>query len=91
MLRDEFEEGYCRRSGISVESYRQNLVSLPCGCGDSTCAGWAAVSIRDAHSLLYHLWRDLPDAEALRAMHDAELKGSMLREGIDGNRSGEPK
>lgn len=42
---DEFERGYCERSGISVEQMRQWNHVVPCDCGDEICEGWAMVPL----------------------------------------------
>lgn len=52
MTKDEFIDGYLKRSGI--EKYRtpdgymiQNCsekVALPCTCGEAECEGWAMVT-----------------------------------------------
>ncbi|PHA03006.1 hypothetical protein COE51_01295 [Bacillus pseudomycoides] len=46
MTKEEFENGYCQRSGITVEEYNNefNLITLPCDCGEDGCEGWAAVT-----------------------------------------------
>jgi hypothetical protein len=46
MTKDEFEEGYCERSGITIEEYHNdcNLITLPCNCRQEGCEGWAAIS-----------------------------------------------
>lgn len=43
--KNEFEESYCKKSGITIEEYKQefNLVTLPCKCDNEHCSGWAAV------------------------------------------------
>lgn len=59
MTKEEFEKGYCKRSEISIDEYRDdyNLITMPCNCGDDTCEGWAAVDNREisikAHKDLY--------------------------------------
>jgi hypothetical protein len=52
MTRDEFIDGYMRRSGLPVE-YRtpdgfvvpgsMRKVALPCACGEDVCEGWAMI------------------------------------------------
>jgi hypothetical protein len=46
MTKVEFEKGYCERSGISLEEYEEDNVTLSCNCGHESCEGWAAVSNR---------------------------------------------
>lgn len=43
MTKEAFEQGYCERSNLSREYYRQLFVTLPCACGSEECGGWAAV------------------------------------------------
>lgn len=46
LTKEEFEKGYCERSGITTEEYKNdfNLVTLPCNCIDEDCPKWAAVT-----------------------------------------------
>jgi hypothetical protein len=44
LTKEDFERGYCERSGITLELYRQWSVTLPCACDYEGCEGWAAVS-----------------------------------------------
>lgn len=57
MTKEQFEKGYIKRSGISIEEYRMFYVTLPCACGQKGCKGWAAVSKNPesikAHQELY--------------------------------------
>lgn len=73
MTRDEFERGYCERSGITALEFRKYMVALPCACEAEECEGWAAVSL-DPALLLGHLARDLPGGERLIDMEIAELR-----------------
>ena len=44
--RDEFEQGYAERSGVTVDYlHSMGQYAEPCDCGDVTCAGWAMVRI----------------------------------------------
>jgi hypothetical protein len=51
MSRDEFIDGYMRRSGMepkrrTADGFRvgdRGLVAVPCDCGDEMCQGWAMV------------------------------------------------
>ena len=41
MTKDEFEKGYAKRSGITVERLGElGLFALPCDCGEDGCKGW---------------------------------------------------
>lgn len=40
MTRDEFIDGYCKRSGITREFFFANGDAVPCDCGEGSCAGW---------------------------------------------------
>ena len=41
MSRQEFEEAYAKRSGVTVEWLREiGQISLPCNCGEEGCQGW---------------------------------------------------
>lgn len=57
MTKEEFEEGYCKRSGISLDEYNKYEITLPCSCEDEDCEGWAAVSnnslLIEAHKKFY--------------------------------------
>ena len=45
MTREEFEEGYARRSGMTVERLHElGQVAIPCACGEDGCKGWAMVN-----------------------------------------------
>jgi len=44
MTKEQFERGYAKRSGISLEEYHKFLVALPCACEQEGCEGWASVS-----------------------------------------------
>lgn len=58
MTKEEFEKVYCERSGIDIEEYQQDNVTLPCDCTHENCNGWAAVSNRrlaiKSHNELYN-------------------------------------
>ena len=44
--RDEFEQGYAERSGVTVDYlHSMGQYAEPCDCGDATCTGWAMVRI----------------------------------------------
>ena len=64
MTRDEFIDGYMKRSGLSSASRTedgfqiegtQRRYALPCACGYETCEGWAMVGAESAadHMALY--------------------------------------
>lgn len=40
MTRDEFIDGYCKKSGITREFFFENGDAVPCDCGEDGCAGW---------------------------------------------------
>ena len=45
MTKEEFEEGYARRSGVTVEwLHSKGQVAIPCDCGIDGCQGWQMVS-----------------------------------------------
>ena len=41
--KEEFEKGYCERSGLTIEEYHRNHVTLPCACDFDGCEGWARI------------------------------------------------
>ncbi|TCW59111.1 hypothetical protein EC917_101365 [Bacillus thuringiensis] len=43
MTKEEFEEGYCKCSDITLEEYNESFVTLPCKCKETSCNGWAVV------------------------------------------------
>lgn len=46
MSRQEFEEEYATRSGITVEWLREiGRISLPCSCEEEGCQGWQMRSL----------------------------------------------
>lgn len=57
MTKEDFENGYCERSEITLEEYQNYYVTLPCNCGHETCDGWASVKNKPlsikAHKDLY--------------------------------------
>ena len=41
MTKEEFEKGYAKRSGVTVEwLHFKNQFAIPCDCGESGCYGW---------------------------------------------------
>ena len=41
MTKDEFEEGYAKRSGVTIETlHGMGLFAAPCDCGEEECRGW---------------------------------------------------
>lgn len=59
MTKDEFEQGYIQRSGITKEEYDKHQVTMSCNCDYERCEGWAAVSNNplaiEAHKRLYQI------------------------------------
>ena len=48
MTKEEFERGYAKRGGISLEQLRAwGRGVVPCACGDPECEGWAMVNLAD--------------------------------------------
>ena len=44
MTCEEFEEGYAKRSGMTVERLHElGQVAIPCACREDGCKGWAMV------------------------------------------------
>jgi len=44
MTRKEFEEGYAKRSGLTVTRLHElGQRAQPCACGADNCKGWAMV------------------------------------------------
>ncbi len=61
MIAEEFEKGYCERSGITIEQYRKYYVVMTCDCGCDGCEGFAKI-------------RNTPEAiEDQRLFHRGEL------------------
>ena len=41
MKKEEFENRYAERSGVTVDWLREHdQIALPCDCGESSCEGW---------------------------------------------------
>lgn len=40
MTREEFIEGYCKRSRITWEWLSKYRDAVPCDCGERGCEGW---------------------------------------------------
>jgi hypothetical protein len=65
MTKDEFEQMYAEKSGVSVEwLHEHDRIGLPCSCGEGGCEGWQmahltkralnfAVCSAEFHSLLF--------------------------------------
>jgi hypothetical protein len=57
MTKEEFEQGYIDRSGITKQEYDEINVTMSCDCGDESCSGWAAISNNElsinAHLKIY--------------------------------------
>ena len=57
MTKEEFIDHYCGKSKILWDELKDDLVALPCDCGDRTCKGWAMVTNNqraiDTHNELY--------------------------------------
>lgn len=48
MTREEFEQGYAERSGVSVEWLREHgREARPCDCGEDICEGWQMVHVKE--------------------------------------------
>ena len=62
MTKEEFEQGYCGRSNISREYYKQYFVTLPCACDYERCEGWAKVN-NDPNSIKTHKMFYSPNRE----------------------------
>jgi len=58
--REQFEQEYAYRSGISLKYYRQLWVTLPCECDYEDCQGWSCVP-RSFESILTHLDLHAPE------------------------------
>jgi hypothetical protein len=49
MTREEFENGYAERSGVTVEWLKEHgREARPCDCGEEGCEGWQMAHIREA-------------------------------------------
>lgn len=44
MTKEQFKEGYMRRSGLLDYQYDQSLVTMECHCSADNCKGWASVA-----------------------------------------------
>jgi len=44
MTKQEFIDGYCKRSNISWDELKETQVVLPCNCGEDVCDGWAMIT-----------------------------------------------
>lgn len=64
MTKEEFEKGYCERSGITIEFYNKYKVTLPCACGEEDCEGWAAMS-NDPELIKWHMQFYAPKKEGV--------------------------
>ena len=49
MTKEEFEKGYCDRSEITLEEYRECCVTLSCNCEDDSCEGWASIPNKEIY------------------------------------------
>jgi len=48
LTKDDFEAGYCARSGVTLETLRHmGREACPCACGESYCEGWQMGSHND--------------------------------------------
>jgi hypothetical protein len=56
MTREEFEQQYAERSGITVEELRIYRTVLPCDCGEEGCEGWQMVPISLADDPMIRRW-----------------------------------
>jgi hypothetical protein len=46
--REDFENAYVRRSGLTVEWLREHgRESRPCDCGEDECQGWQMANIKE--------------------------------------------
>lgn len=53
MERQEFIDGYCKRSGVTWGDLSRRFVALPCHCGEASCEGWAMVT-NDPENIALH-------------------------------------
>lgn len=82
MRKAEFESEYAKRSGLTVEQFREIRVALPCGCTEGDCPGWAAVRL-EGSAIAHHLAFSLPDTATLVRIQTEELEA--LASGLDQN------
>ena len=51
MTKEEFENGYAERSGLSVSVLRlMGLYARPCDCRDEICKGWKMLTNIDVYN-----------------------------------------
>jgi hypothetical protein len=49
MTKDEFEQGYAARSGVTVEwLHAHGREGRPCDCGEDGCDGWQMAHIEES-------------------------------------------
>ncbi len=58
MTQKDFENMYCEKSNLTLQEYKDYLVTLRCKCGEPDCCGWVAVcdntlSINNHNKLYY--------------------------------------
>lgn len=49
MTKEEFEQGYAERSGMTVMQFRELGHAEPCDCGELGCNGWQYVTRQKHH------------------------------------------
>jgi hypothetical protein len=84
VTREEFERGYAKRSGLTVEELRSHgRVVVRCWCGDRSCDGWASVSadaaIDYAPGGIYHVAQSQIGAEAEAFASEFKEKAARAR------------
>ena len=48
MTKEEFEQGYAERSGMTVERLHElGLGGVPCNCDYEDCKGWQMINLED--------------------------------------------
>lgn len=80
MTKDEFIEGYCRRSEITREAFDRDFVALPCNCEQDGCNGWAAID-NDEDSIKHHMEFSAPLQARLEWERERAMASALVKEG----------
>lgn len=81
MTKEQFIEGYCRRSEITREAFDRDFVALPCNCEQDGCNGWAAVD-NDQDAIKHHMEFDAPFQARLEWERERAGSAALVKEGV---------
>lgn len=73
ITRQEFEVGYARRSGLTLDSlYSLGLAGAPCDCGEEGCEGWQMIHVSELRWTMENIENPLPRERETWAYLQAE-------------------